>query len=96
VNKRIINGEARAFLVVFACAGLLLGLYTLLGRGILESDGGDLSSFSGWLLLPVSVAAIVTAVGALVAISGGRVGGWWIVSSWCSSVAWFGLAYLVT
>ncbi len=95
MNKRIINGEAKAFLIVFAFVGLLLGVYTSLGRGLLESDGAELSSFGGWLLLVLSGAAMIAGLGAVLTILNGRVGGWWIVGSWMSSVAWFGLAHVV-
>ncbi|RKQ88232.1 hypothetical protein C8N24_6274 [Solirubrobacter pauli] len=95
MNKRIVNIEAKAFLVVFATAASLLGAYCVFGALLLRGDG-IVSSTSGFLLLlTISTAALGSGLSALVVILNGYVGAWWLLTSALATVAWFGAGHLV-
>lgn len=94
VNKRLINTEAKAFLLVFAIAAMLVGAYTVFGSLLLRGNG-QVGPAGMWLLLAVSGFALVSAAAALATISGGRVGGWWLLASTLAAIAWFPAGNLV-
>ena len=88
VNKRLINTEAKAFLVVFALAAMVVGAYTVLGTLLLRGNE-QIGPAGMWVLLAISGTALLSAATALAVIAGGRVGGWWLLGSALASVAWF-------
>lgn len=95
MNKLLVNGEAKAFLLVFAVAGILLGAYTILGTMLLLGDGIVEGVFGAVVLHLISFAATGAGLRASTVIFNGRVGGWWLFTSWAAGVAWFPVGHLV-
>ncbi|MDA0172708.1 hypothetical protein OJ998_26635 [Solirubrobacter taibaiensis] len=95
MNKPIINVEAKAFLVVFACAASLFGAYGVFGSLLMRGDGMVAGGWGFALLIAISMASLGTGLIALLVIANGRVGGWWLLTSALTTVAWFGAGHLV-
>lgn len=95
MNKRIVNVEAKAFLVVFAAAASLFGAYGVFGTLLLRGDGIVASTWGFSLLLAISLTALGSGLIAVLVILNGYVGGWWLLASALATVAWFGTGHLV-
>ncbi|RKQ88360.1 hypothetical protein C8N24_6402 [Solirubrobacter pauli] len=95
MNKRIVNVEAKAFLVVFAVAASLFGAYGVFGTLLMRGDGIVSSTTGFLLLLTISLAALGSALIALAVILKNHVGAWWLLTSALATVAWFGTGHLL-